>query len=56
MRYLFLAALAFVALACEPVKEIAPEFEVKGKTVLVYMVGNNNLSSDAAKKDRKSVV
>ncbi len=48
IKYIFMAVLAFVALACEPVKEMTPEFEVKGKTVLVYMVGNNNLSSDAA--------
>lgn len=39
--------IAFMAFACEPVKEIVPEYEVKGKTVLVYMAGNNNLSADA---------
>lgn len=46
-RYVFILLAAFVAMACEPVTEITPEFEVKGKTVLIYMVGNNNLSTDA---------
>ncbi len=41
---LFLGVLA----SCTPVKTVVPEFPVKEKTVLVYMVGNNNLSSDAA--------
>lgn len=47
--YIFMAVAAFLALSCEPVEEHMPEFEVKGKTVLVYMVGNNNLSYDASR-------
>ena len=40
--------LTGVLAACTPVKTVVPEFPVKDKTILVYMVGNNNLSSDAA--------
>ena len=46
-QYLLVALLSFFAVACEPVNGIAPEFPVKDKTVLIYMVGNNNLSSNA---------
>jgi len=34
--------------SCTPVDDHAPEFARKDKTVLVYMAGNNNLSSYAA--------
>lgn len=47
-RYtILLLLLVFVALACDPVNENAPEFEQKQKTVLVYMAANNNLSANA---------
>lgn len=47
-RYFFVVLAALFTIACDPVDENPPQFEVKGKTVLVYMVGNNNLASDAA--------
>lgn len=46
-KYLISVVLALSCLACDPVEENAPEFEQKQKTVLVYMVANNNLSSNA---------
>lgn len=46
-RYFILFILALISVACDPVSENAPEFEQKQKTVLVYMVANNNLSSNA---------
>lgn len=42
-----LALVAFAAVSCEAVVGEEKEFETKEKTVLVYMAGNNNLSSDA---------
>lgn len=44
---LYVLISALLGVACTPVNNLAPEFQVKDKTVLVYMVGNNNLSSDA---------
>lgn len=46
-RYLILFLLSVVAMACDPVSEEPPQFVEKQKTVLVYMVANNNLSSQA---------
>ena len=46
--YLFVVLVSLFAVSCEPVNGIAPEFQVKDKTVLIYMVGNNNLSSYAS--------
>ena len=40
--------VALMAISCDPVSTDAPQFEVKDKTVLVYMAGNNNLAPDAA--------
>lgn len=40
-----LALAAFSACSCKEVVGIEKEFEVKGKTLLVYMAGNNSLSS-----------
>ena len=45
---IFVLLMALLWGACSPVNGVAPEFPVKEKSVLVYMVGNNNLSSDAA--------
>lgn len=47
--YLAVVLVSFFAVSCEPVNGIEPEFPVKDKTVLIYMVGNNNLSSDAVR-------
>lgn len=44
MSILLAAAVLF---ACDPVKNNPPQFETKEKTVLVYMVANNDLSSNA---------
>lgn len=48
-RYFVLSCLVLVSVlvACDPVKTDPPEFAHKDKTVLVYMVANNNLSSQA---------
>lgn len=46
--YILAAFMALLAVSCDPVEGIAPEFPVKEKTVLIYMAGNNNLSSYAA--------
>lgn len=45
--YLVIALVSLFSVSCDPVEGIAPEFPVKDKTVLIYMVGNNNLSSNA---------
>ena len=45
--YIVIAVVALFSVSCDPVNGIAPEFPVKDKTVLIYMVGNNNLSSNA---------
>lgn len=47
IQILISLAVALVVISCDTVDGIMPEFQVKDKTVLVYMVGNNNLSSDA---------
>ncbi len=54
--YLVIAVVAFFMVSCDPVTGIAPEFPVKDKTVLIYVVGNNNLSlnADANLADLKS--
>lgn len=44
---IYLLLIAFVTIACDPVNEEPPVYTVKDKTVLIYMVGNNNLSSNA---------
>ena len=50
MKYIFQVLLAvLLAVACSPVNKAAPEFERKGKSVLVYMVANNDLSSNAVR-------
>ncbi len=46
-KYLMLLVAVMVAISCDPVKENEPEFVHRDKTVLVYMVANNNLSSQA---------
>ena len=46
--FLVVVFISFFAVSCDPVNGIAPEFQVKDKTVLIYMVGNNNLSSYAS--------
>lgn len=40
-------ALLFVAASCEPVSLDPPEYPVKQKSILIYMVANNNLTSNA---------
>lgn len=52
MVFLVLLLAALFASACDPINGELEEFAVKGKTVLVYMVGNNNLSSDASNNIR----
>lgn len=47
IRFIFLLFAAFAAVSCDPVSMDAPEFEVKEKTVLIYMVANNNLSGNS---------
>lgn len=47
-KYIVIVLVSFFAVSCDPVNGIAPEFPVKDKTVLIYMVGNNNLSSYAS--------
>ncbi len=41
------AFVALLLISCNPLGKNPPEFEVKDKTVLVYMVANNNLSGNA---------
>lgn len=48
MRYILWALAAFVAFSCDPVSTDPPEFVQKDKTVLIYMVANNNLSGNAS--------
>ncbi len=45
--FLLLALIAVFAYSCEEVKGEPIEYPIKEKTVLVYMVGNNNLSGTA---------
>ena len=47
--YILVAFMALLAVSCDPVEGTTPEFPVKEKKVLIYMVGNNNLSSDAVR-------
>ena len=47
LKGIYLAFVALVLISCDPVGKTPPEFEVKEKTVLIYMVANNNLSSSA---------
>ena len=50
MRYVFPIIFAVVvAVACSPVKNDPPQFEHKGKSILVYMVANNDLSGNAVR-------
>lgn len=50
MKYILpIVILVSAVLACSPVKPDAPVYEHKGKSVLVYMVANNNLASNAAR-------
>ena len=46
--YIVVFLLSLLAVSCEPVNGIAPECQIQDKTVLIYMVGNNNLSSYAS--------
>lgn len=48
LKGIFLAFVALVVISCDPISKTPPEFAVKDKTVLIYMVANNNLSSSAA--------
>ncbi len=45
--YIVAVFVSLFAVSCEPVNGIEPEFPVKDKTILIYMVGNNNLSTNA---------
>ena len=45
--YTVILSLAFSLASCEPVLEEPPVIETKGKTVVLYMVANNNLSGNA---------
>ena len=47
LKGIFLAFVALVVMSCDPIGKNPPEFETKEKTVLIYMVANNNLSSNA---------
>ena len=47
LKGIFLAFVALVLMSCDPIGKNPPEFETKEKTVLIYMVANNNLSSNA---------
>lgn len=47
LKGIFCVLAAFVLMSCDPIGKNPPEFEVKDKTVLIYMVANNNLSSNA---------
>lgn len=40
-------ALLFTVASCDPVSQDAPEYPVQQKSVLIYMVANNNLASNA---------
>ena len=46
-KSIFLAFAALTLICCDPIGKTPPQFEVKEKTVLIYMVANNNLSSNA---------
>ena len=39
--------MLFVAASCDPVSQDPPEYPVQQKSVLIYMVANNNLASNA---------
>ena len=41
--YITIAVISLFAVACEPVNGLEPEYPVKDKTILIYMVGNNDL-------------
>lgn len=45
---MLLLVVLSLACSCDPVSTDAPEFEVKDKTVLIYMVANNNLSGNSS--------
>ncbi|MBR6541138.1 MAG: hypothetical protein IKT74_06390, partial [Bacteroidales bacterium] len=45
--YTVILSIAFSLASCEPVLEEPPVIETKGKTVVLYMVANNNLSGNA---------
>lgn len=47
INVIFLTLFAFFTLACEQVKPEEPVIEEKEKTVLIYMVANNNLYQNA---------
>ncbi len=46
-QFAILAVAIVLAYSCEEVRGVPVEYPVKAKTVLVYMVGNNNLSGTA---------
>ncbi len=46
-QFAILAVAMVLAYSCDEVKGVPVEYPVKDKTVLVYMVGNNNLSGTA---------
>ena len=45
LKYILIPALLLAALACDPVSLDPPQFQKQQKSLLVYMVANNNLSS-----------
>ncbi len=48
LQYILLSIMAILLFtSCEEVKGSPEEFQKKGKTILVYMAANNNLSEDA---------
>lgn len=47
LKGIFWTLVALILISCDPIGKNPPEFEVKDKTVLIYMVANNNLSSSA---------
>lgn len=49
LKYLLIsAAVLSAALACDPISQDPPQFQEQQKSLLVYMVANNNLSSFAS--------
>jgi len=48
IRFILIALAAFAFFSCDTVSTDPPEFVEKDKTVLIYMVANNNLSSNAS--------
>ena len=48
LKYLIASlALLFAVASCDPVSQDPPEYPAQQKSVLIYMVANNNLASNA---------